>query len=136
MRGLQNRPKYEKYFFILQFLQKRLFNILSGVYKVPYNMIFFPTPIFWILIFFPKFSYPLTHLIIFPTASILKDDDIASAFSFFHVIFFPPDMIFLFSLYNLIFFHNKLGKPPPPGGNKELYTSLYFICVHYSPIYV
>ena len=30
----------------------------SGVYKVPYNLIFFPTPIFEILIFFTKISVP------------------------------------------------------------------------------
>ena len=37
-----------------------------------HNLIFFPAPVFLILIFFPKFSKPLHHLIFFPTALILK----------------------------------------------------------------
>ena len=43
--------------------------IWSGVYKVPYNLIFFPTPIFFKSWFSSqKFPSPFPHLIFFPTA--------------------------------------------------------------------
>ena len=68
----------------------------TGVYKVPYNLIFFPTPIFKILIFFKKISV----FRLFPSwyssqqPQYYRKDDIASTFPFFHVIFFPTAMTF------------------------------------------
>ena len=60
----------------------------AGLYKVPYNLIFFP-------IFF-KSLFSSTNL------SLLSP--------FPHVIFFPTAMIFPSPLHNLIFFPNSLDK--------------------------
>ena len=43
-----------------------------GVNKVPYNLIFFSTPISFNLDFLPKNLRPLPDIIIFPIASILR----------------------------------------------------------------
>ena len=82
----------------------------KGIYKVPYNLIFFPTRIILNLDFLPKNLRLLPHLIFFPTSSISWEDDIASPFLFFHVIFYPTAIIFPSPLNNL-----KIS--PPPGRN-------------------
>ena len=89
-------------------------NIISqvnGVNKVPYNLIFFPIPIFFLNLFsFQKMLSP------------------SALFSSWYYLFSPSP------LHNLIFFLNRLDKlPPPPNwGKKALYTSLKHDnkCVH------
>ena len=88
--------------------------IVPGVYKVPSNLIFFPTPILKIFIF----VFPLPHLIFYPTALVLQGRSFCFTFSFFHVIFFPTALIFPSPPHNLIFFPNKLDKLPPQGGGE------------------
>ena len=86
--------------------------ILPGVYRVPYNLIFFLAPFFLNLDF--TSPYPLSNLIFFPTAIYYyREDDIGlNLFPFFHVIFFPTALIFPSPYHNLIFFPNSLDKLP------------------------
>ena len=89
--------------------------LVTRGYKVPYNLIFFPTPN--ILIFFPKMSIPslFSPLYSLPSSlNIIRKMFPLSPFPFFHVIFFPKAMIFPSPLYNLIFFPNSLNNFPPP----------------------
>ena len=90
-------------------------NQTAGVYKVPYNFVFFPTPISeksLLIIFFPKLP------VLFPTKyssqqlNIIEKNDIASLFS---RGFFPTALIFHSLLHNLIFFSNRLHKLSPQG---------------------
>ena len=66
----------------------------AGVYEAPYNLIFFPTPIFLILDFLPKNfrPLPLSPLDILPNNLNIIGNMIPSFFS--HVIFFLTAIIF------------------------------------------
>ena len=97
---------------------QRPIHIQAGVYKVPYNLIFLPTPIsFLILIFFPEISvpFPFSPLDILPNSFNILGKMILLTCS--HVIFFLTAMIFPSLLHNLLFFKNSL--------DKELYRPLY-----------
>ena len=69
------------------------------MYKAPCNLIFFPIPIFKNRNFLPRYFLPLP---LFPTwysskqLKYYREDHIASPFPYFHIIFFPPAMKFLF----------------------------------------
>ena len=86
------------------------------MYKVLYNLIFYPTPIFENLHFLPRNVRPpplFTTWYSSQQPRYYREDDIASPFPFLYVIFFPTAMIFPSRLYNLIFFpNNRLDKLP------------------------
>ena len=101
------------------------------MYKVPYNLKFYPTPIFFkILIFFPKISFPFPSppLVNLPYSLNNKEQMIyLPLILFLHVIFLPKAFKFLSLLHKLIFFPKgfvKLLPPPHRVGNEELYTPL------------
>ena len=77
-------------------LPHRLVHLDQGVYKVPDNLIFFPTPIFQILIFFPEISILSSYP---QQPHYNREHAIASPLLFYHVIFFPTAMIFPFPLH-------------------------------------
>ena len=101
----------------------------AGVYIVPYNLIFFPTPIFLISIFLPKFLMPLP---LFPTwyssqqPWFHRKDFISLYFIFFHVIFFPAALIFP-SLCTTWCFPKQIRKKIKK--KKKLYTPLQFFFI-------
>ena len=102
----------------------------AGVYKVPYYLIFFPIPIFKILIFFPKISVPFPS---FPLDNVPYSLNIIEQMILLPLTLFstwyssqkPLNSLPLFTTWNsspkdLINFH-----PPPGVGNEELYTPLW-----------
>ena len=93
-----------------------------GVYKVPYDLIFFPTPIFRIFISFLiiSVSFPSSPLENIPySLNIIDQMILLPLILFFHVIFFPKVLKYTFPVHNLKFFPKHFM-----GGNKELYTPL------------
>ena len=106
----------------------------TGVYIVPYNLIFFPTIIFYNLDFHPQIFNAPSLLTFFPTALILKGKGYSSHFPFFQrFIFFPTSLILPALLPNLIFFPRRpkdlINFPPSPsqGGGVNFIHSWYFI---------
>ena len=94
--------------------------ILSGVYKVPYSLIFFPIPIFLNPDFLPKISVPFSS---FPLDILPSSLNIIEKMTSLHFPLFPRYILthrrhdINFPLHNLIFFLNRL---------KELYTPLIY----------
>ena len=95
---------------LLVTFSETIINCLTGVYKVPYNLIFFPTPIFKSC--FAFFS-PLEILPNSP--NIIGQMILLPFFSFFHVIFFPKPW-YSPPLYTTWYFS------PGEGGWGALYT--------------
>ena len=90
--------------------------LVAGLYKVPCNLIFFPTPHYF-KSWFPSQKLSSPHdlpnrLNIIENMLLVID----LPFPFLHVIFFHTAMIFPSQLHSLIFFPNRL--------NKELYGTL------------
>ena len=96
--------------------------IFTGVYIVLYNLIFFLTPIFKILIFFPTFSgpgFPLPHLIFFPTVLIWKGRRYCFPFPFFQRYILPHSLDIPFPCTQLDIF-------PQQGGNGNSKNPWFF----------
>ena len=84
----------------------------SGVYKMQYNLIFFLTPLFLYILILPR-NYRLLSPIGYSSQQPLnqREDDFASRFSFFQVIFFHSYHIpFPSPVDNFIFFPNRLDE--------------------------
>ena len=89
----------------------------AGVYKVPYNLIGYSSPILFylILIFFPVYSvhFPFYPLDILPDSLNITGNMIFFPLYLFHLKIFPTVLIIHSPLHNLIFFPNRLDKIPP-----------------------
>ena len=104
-------------------LMGRGIDFKAGMYIVPYNLIFFPNPIFWS--FFSEISFLFTFFpldILANSPNIIEKVILIPLYFFFHVIFFPTAMIFPSPFHTLIFFSNRLDKLPLPleGGIRNL----------------
>ena len=96
-----------------------------GEYKVPYNLIFFPTPFLIFLIFFPTISvlFPSSPLDNLPySLNIIEQMILLPLTPFFHVIFSPEALKFPSPIHSLIFFPKGIDKLPPR--REEFYTPL------------
>ena len=94
----------------------------SGVYKVPYHLVFLPPPppFFQILFFSNEISVPIPFfpLDILANSLNIKWKLIAYPLSFLHVIFFPTALMFPSSQLDILLDPTNLIN------DKELYTSL------------
>ena len=86
---LQSRSRLSEVVFVWH-----LEHLVTGMYKFPHNLIFFPTPIFY---FFSKMSVPSLFFSTWYSSQQPKyygKDYITSPFPFYHVIFFISAMSF------------------------------------------
>ena len=101
---------------------------LAGVYKVPYNLIFFPTLFFKIFDFLPQISvpFPSSPPDNFPYSLKITELMILLPLILFFTLYFtqkPLNYLPLFTTWNSSP-KDLINFPPPGVGNEELYTPL------------
>ena len=82
---------------------------ITGVYKVLYILVFFPTP-FLSWFSSPKFPSPFPPLYSSQEPKYYRKDDIASPFPFFSMLYSSPQLWYSFPFHHLIFFPNRFYK--------------------------
>ena len=107
----------------LSFLKTR-----TGVYEIPYNLIFFPKLIFLNLDFLPRNFRPFPYMIFFTTALILRKMLLLHLSLSSRVKFFPRAMIFPSPLHDFIY--KELYKPQT---RKKVIWPSYLLFLTYRP---